>query len=56
MVWLRGAGSGSSEMIAVTDEATGDPEIDENGEAIVERDGYRRTNRGTKRSQDYGSG
>ena len=39
---------GSGEMIAVTDEATGDPEIDENGEAIVERDGYRRTNRGTK--------
>ena len=30
---------GSGEMIAVTDEATGDPEIDENGEAIVERDG-----------------
>ena len=38
---------GSGEMIAVTDEATGDPEIDENGEAIVEREGYRRTNRGT---------
>ena len=39
---------GSGEMIAVTDEATGDPAIDESGEAIVERDGYRRTNRGTK--------
>ena len=39
---------GSGEMIAVTDEATGDPVIDESGEAIVERDGYRRTNRGTK--------
>ena len=39
---------GSGEMIAVTDEATGGPVIDENGEAIVERDGYRRTNRGTK--------
>ena len=39
---------GSGEMIAVTDEATGGPVIDENGEAVVERDGYRRTNRGTK--------
>ncbi len=39
---------GSGEMIAVTDEATGGPVIDESGEAIVERDGYRRTNRGTK--------
>ena len=39
---------GSGEMIAVADEATGGPVIDENGEAIVERDGYRRTNRGTK--------
>ena len=39
---------GSGEMIAVTDEKTGDPAIDESGEAIVERDGYRRTNRGTK--------
>ena len=39
---------GSGEMIAVTDEATGGPVIDENGEALVERDGYRRTNRGTK--------
>ena len=39
---------GSGEMIAVTNEATGGPVIDENGEAIVERDGYRRTNRGTK--------
>jgi len=39
---------GSGEMIAVTNEATGGPVIDESGEAIVERDGYRRTNRGTK--------
>ena len=39
---------GSGEMIAVTDEVTGGPAIDENGETIVERDGYRRTNRGTK--------
>ncbi len=39
---------GSGEMIAVTDEKTGDPAIDESGEPIVERDGYRRTNRGTK--------
>ena len=39
---------GSGEMIAVNDEATGGPVIDENGEAVVERDGYRRTNRGTK--------
>ncbi len=39
---------GSGEMIAVTDESTGGPAIDENGEAIIERDGYRRTNRGTK--------
>ena len=45
---------GSGEMIAVTDEATGDPEIDENGEAIVERDGYRRTNRGTKGVKSMG--
>ncbi len=39
---------GSGEMISVTDEATGDPAIDGDGEAIFERDGYRRTNRGTK--------
>ena len=39
---------GSGEMVEVTDEETGRPAIDENGDPIVERDGYRRTNRGTK--------
>ena len=39
---------GSGEMVSVVDEATGEKLVDENGELVIERDGYRRTNRGTK--------
>jgi len=39
---------GSGEMIPIIDVSSGDPMVDENGEPIIERDGYRRTNRGTK--------
>ncbi|MAE98399.1 MAG: DNA gyrase subunit A [Euryarchaeota archaeon] len=39
---------GSGEMVSVVDETTGEESVDENGELVVERDGYRRTNRGTK--------
>ena len=39
---------GSGEMVSVVDETTGKESVDENGELVVERDGYRRTNRGTK--------
>ena len=39
---------GSGEMVSVVDEATGEKLVDENGEPVIERDGYRRTNRGTK--------
>jgi DNA gyrase subunit A len=38
---------GSGEMVAVKD-AAGNEALDEEGDAITERDGYRRTNRGTK--------
>lgn len=39
---------GSGEMVSVVDETTGEESVDENGELVIERDGYRRTNRGTK--------
>tara|TARA_Y100001958_G_scaffold158382_1_gene156073 strand:+ start:1956 stop:4667 length:2712 start_codon:yes stop_codon:yes gene_type:complete len=39
---------GSGEMVSVVDETTGEKLVDENGELVIERDGYRRTNRGTK--------
>lgn len=39
---------GSGEMLPVIDESTGNKMADDNGELILERDGYRRTNRGTK--------
>ena len=39
---------GSGEMISVVDESTGEGLLDDSGELIQERDGYRRTNRGTK--------
>ena len=39
---------GSGEMVSVVDETTGEESVDENGELVMERDGYRRTNRGTK--------
>ena len=39
---------GSGDMIPVIDESTGNKMADDNGELILERDGYRRTNRGTK--------
>ena len=39
---------GSGEMISVVDETTGKESMDENGEPVIQRDGYRRTNRGTK--------
>lgn len=39
---------GSGEMVSVVDETTGEKSVDENGELVIERDGYRRTNRGTK--------
>ena len=39
---------GSGEMVSVVDETTGEKLVDENGEPVIERDGYRRTNRGTK--------
>ena len=38
---------GSGEMMAVMDEG-GIEALDEDGDVIMERDGYRRTNRGTK--------
>ena len=38
---------GSGEMVAVMDEG-GTKALDEDGDVIMERDGYRRTNRGTK--------
>lgn len=39
---------GSGDMLPVIDESTGNKMADDNGELILERDGYRRTNRGTK--------
>ena len=39
---------GSGGMIPVRDQETGEAIVDEEGGAVQERDGYRRTNRGTK--------
>jgi DNA gyrase subunit A len=39
---------GSGDMVPLSDPATGDALYDDEGAALQERDGYRRTNRGTK--------
>lgn len=39
---------GSGDMLPIIDESTGNELTDDNGELVLERDGYRRTNRGTK--------